>query len=252
MQWVDPNGRQRFWESCERTTRSSSGVDGVAIVAKTAAGASDSEVADGGAKMLVISQYRPPLESYCLEIPAGLIDPGETAETAALRELKEETGYTGKLVTLSPMCFNDPGITNANMMMAVVEIDLDAPENVGVQQELHDGEFIKVEFAPWNDLLSWILEKKEKEGCSIDARLLSFAMGIQQAHASLLGGGEREATSGGDQRPSMDDSEGNNRHQHGGMLVKKVKLPKWMDKWIIYATGAATSAVLSFLLSHKK
>jgi len=32
-----------------------------------------------------------------IELPAGLMDPGEDAATAALRELKEETGYTAQV-----------------------------------------------------------------------------------------------------------------------------------------------------------
>ena len=41
-----------------------------------------------------------------IEVPAGLIDAGETAEDAALRELKEETGYIGVVVQTSPIMFN--------------------------------------------------------------------------------------------------------------------------------------------------
>lgn len=57
-------------------------------------------------------QYRPPLDSLCVEFPAGLIDQGESAEEAALRELREET-YVDRHVSflwtvfLSRMdCFN--------------------------------------------------------------------------------------------------------------------------------------------------
>ena len=57
---------------------------------------------------MVILQYRPPVEAYCVEFPAGLIDEGETPEQAAVRELKEETGYEGKVCAVSPTLSNQP------------------------------------------------------------------------------------------------------------------------------------------------
>lgn len=50
-----------------------------------------------------------------LELPAGLIDEGEDAETAALRELNEETGFVGVVTNVSQVVYSDPGLTNANM-----------------------------------------------------------------------------------------------------------------------------------------
>lgn len=41
-----------------------------------------------------------------IEVPAGLVDPGENPEQAALRELKEETGYVGKVTESSPLMWN--------------------------------------------------------------------------------------------------------------------------------------------------
>lgn len=41
--------------------------------------------------VVVVLQFRPPLGQLSLEFPAGLIDEGESAEVAALRELAEET-----------------------------------------------------------------------------------------------------------------------------------------------------------------
>lgn len=43
-------------------------------------------------KLVIIKQFRVPLNDYVYEIPAGLIDAGEDFETTVRRELKEETG----------------------------------------------------------------------------------------------------------------------------------------------------------------
>ena len=55
-------------------------------------------VTDEG-KMIMVRQYRKPAERIVFEAPAGKIDPGEEAINAAVRELKEETGYTASKVT---------------------------------------------------------------------------------------------------------------------------------------------------------
>ena len=45
-------------------------------------------------KLVMLRQYRYPLDAWLYELPAGLIDGGETASEAAIREMKEETGLT--------------------------------------------------------------------------------------------------------------------------------------------------------------
>jgi ADP-ribose pyrophosphatase len=45
-------------------------------------------------RFVFIRQFRKAMERICFEVMAGNVDPGEAMEAAAIRELKEETGYT--------------------------------------------------------------------------------------------------------------------------------------------------------------
>jgi len=55
-------------------------------------------------------QFRPPISKVVIEIPAGLVDEGESAAESAVRELKEETGYVGTAAEVSPVMFNGEGV----------------------------------------------------------------------------------------------------------------------------------------------
>lgn len=56
--------------------------------------------------MLLQKQYRPPIDKVAIEVPAGLIDEGESVEECAVRELKEETGFVGIAEQTSAIMFN--------------------------------------------------------------------------------------------------------------------------------------------------
>jgi ADP-ribose pyrophosphatase len=49
-------------------------------------------------RILLVRQFRPALERFSLEFPAGMIDPGESADSAVARELLEETGYPAETI----------------------------------------------------------------------------------------------------------------------------------------------------------
>jgi 8-oxo-dGTP pyrophosphatase MutT (NUDIX family) len=61
---------------------------------------------DPKGRVVMVRQYRHGSRSFCLELPGGMVGPGETPVEAALRELKEETGYFApaaeELVSLNP------------------------------------------------------------------------------------------------------------------------------------------------------
>jgi ADP-ribose pyrophosphatase len=64
---------------------------------------------DNNGEVLLVRQFRKPLEKEILEIPAGGIDPGENPEAAVKRELQEETGYLpGKVEKLTGF-YSSPG-----------------------------------------------------------------------------------------------------------------------------------------------
>lgn len=63
-------------------------------------------------EVLLIRQYRYAADGYVYEIPAGRLDPDERPEECALRELREETGYSATDVVLLTTIFTTPGFTD--------------------------------------------------------------------------------------------------------------------------------------------
>jgi ADP-ribose pyrophosphatase len=93
--YTDPKGVERTWESGERLTRPKGcDIDGVGVAAIL----QDPAKPNDEPRIVLQKQWRPPVNATVIEVPAGLMDPDESPETCAIRELKEETGYIGELV----------------------------------------------------------------------------------------------------------------------------------------------------------
>ena len=69
---------------------------------------------EGEEKIVLIRQYRCPLDDYIYEFPAGLVDEGETFQEAGIRELKEETGFSLNPIPANDM-FTKPFFTTIGM-----------------------------------------------------------------------------------------------------------------------------------------
>jgi ADP-ribose pyrophosphatase len=173
IHWTDAHGKSRTWEATSRTTRGKSGVDAVAVAPII--------LQEGQpASTLIILQYRPPVGTICVEFPAGLIDGEESAEEAAIREMREETGFDRiKIVDVSSVIANDPGMSMTNMVLAVAEIRMDKDEPLP-EQQLEEGEDIERVVVPLKELYQTLI-KLEKEGKMVDARLWHWAAGIKFA-----------------------------------------------------------------------
>ncbi|KAL1957637.1 hypothetical protein VTO42DRAFT_5614 [Malbranchea cinnamomea] len=171
--YTDPEGVTRTWESAERQTRpKDASIDGVGIVAILSK--------PTGPELLLQKQYRPPIDKVVIEVPAGLIDAGETPEECAVRELKEETGYVGVPTQTSPIMFNDPGFCNTNLNMVHVQVDMSLPDNQNPKPSLEDNEFIECFSVPLKTLYDET-KRLEAEGYAIDARVGTLAEGIEIA-----------------------------------------------------------------------
>ena len=180
LTYKDQTGRSRKWDMATRTTRRpGTDVDAVAILALLRTRADPSAV-----ECLLVQQFRPPVNAVTVELPAGLIDPGESAEAAALRELKEETGYTGELAYCSAKLSMSPGLCDECVQLVVVEVDLDAPTNRMPAQALEDDEFIKVARVPVRDLLP-TLQTMQRDGYLPFTGLFTLALGLQLGGTGL-------------------------------------------------------------------
>lgn len=69
---------------------------------------------DNNENIILVEQFRIATRNSLIEIPAGKIENGETPKDAALREMNEEIGYSGKLTPLF-QCYLAPGYDTEKM-----------------------------------------------------------------------------------------------------------------------------------------
>lgn len=185
--YTTASGATRAWEIASRKTTSASGIDAVTIGNILYHPASSKKAPS----TILVLQFRPPVNATTVEWPAGLIDASETPEQAAVRELREETGYTGgKILSVSPAVAADPGMSSANISLVMVEMQLseaEAEKGMPEQQLDEEEEIVRVE-VPLSELHAR-LEGFAKEGYVVAAKLWHWAAGVQFAleHPQIFG-----------------------------------------------------------------
>ena len=175
--YAGQDGQERSWDFVSRTTKpAASDVDAVVVIPLLKSkGGSQPDL-----ETIVIEQFRPPVGQSTTEFPAGLIDEGETPEQAALRELREETGFVGEACTTlpvvsRPVCMS-PGLTGESVRIVLVTVDMDNPYNKNPSPELEDGEHIIIRRVPLKDGLRSLLD----QGVSMPIEgLYMFAIGLE-------------------------------------------------------------------------
>ena len=103
-------------------------------------------------RLLMSYEYRYPVGQFLLSPVAGLLDPEDRNDpdplvTAAVREIREETGLTVKdtdrVYVLNPCAFSTPGMTDESNALLCAEIPLDSLDGLSqdgaVGSELFDG-----------------------------------------------------------------------------------------------------------------
>jgi len=126
-------------------------------------------------EVVVIRQFRPPTGKYVWETPAGLIDPEETPAEAALRELAEETGFSGKLTKLLPPSFSSSGLSGEFVYMAFVEIDgREFPADRQLETHFDESENISTFRVKLPELRDFLQQQLDR-GDGVDSKLLLYS-----------------------------------------------------------------------------
>lgn len=138
--------------------------------------------------LLTIKNYRAPVDRFVLEFPGGLLDKGETVEESAMRELKEETGYTAQRIYKSFIPFasyGTPWFSSENAQTFILEVDVNHEDNKDLSKNLDPGEIIEnviiEDIDNCEDLHKEIVRVIEENGVALSSDVMNFVNGFMVA-----------------------------------------------------------------------
>ena len=117
-----------------------------------------SDPAGDDPQLLLIRQYRYAADGYLYEIPAGRLDPSESPEACAHRELREETGCTAATMRHLYTMYTTPGFTDEKIHIFL------ATELKQGEAAREADEFLTVETVKLSQALEMILSGEIQDG----------------------------------------------------------------------------------------
>lgn len=112
-------------------------------------------------EIILVEQYRKPLDKAIYEIPAGKLDPGEHHRTCGIRELEEETGLSAKVFDYMGFIYPSPGFTDE-----VTHVYL-AKELTQGETHPDDDEFLDVKKVPFDTALKMVMDGEINDAKSV-------------------------------------------------------------------------------------
>ena len=99
---------------------------------------------NGKLKLCFIKEFRYAINNYIYSFPAGLVDPGESYDTAATRELEEEiSAKIKKLFFTDKACFSSAGIGDESIVCYEAEVELTGTQKLDFSEDI---ELVIVDF----------------------------------------------------------------------------------------------------------
>lgn len=136
-------------------------------------------------KIVLIRQYRYPLDDYLYELPAGLLEENETAEETAVREMKEETGLELKVYTEGNQSFRRSFYLGAGFTDECNQTVFGYVSGDITNRYLEDSERIQVILADKEEAARILREEKVSMRCAY--LLMNFLQSKKEEPFAFLG-----------------------------------------------------------------
>ncbi|MCQ2010040.1 NUDIX hydrolase [Sporolactobacillus sp. STSJ-5] len=122
-------------------------------------------------KLLLVRQYRYPLNGIIYEIPAGKLEPDENPDDSALRELEEETGYRCKKMEKIASFYSSPGFSDELLHVYFTDSLIEG------KQHLDQDEFLEVCAVSLEEAVQMVKDHRIYDAKSV------YAVQYMQLHA---------------------------------------------------------------------